>query len=80
LARRCGAIPLIVDLPSSAGVIWQRQLGVVPADYEIGRSQLDRWWPHHVALPAAAVRGLANAATVRGFAASLIAAPLTYPL
>jgi hypothetical protein len=47
---------------------------------EIGRSQLDRWWPHHVALPAEAVRGLANDETVRGFAARLNAAPLTYPL
>jgi hypothetical protein len=27
---------------------------------EIGRSQLARQWPHHVALPAAAVRGPVN--------------------
>jgi hypothetical protein len=35
---------------------------------EIGRSQLQSRWPHHVVLPAEAVRGLANAETVRGFA------------
>jgi hypothetical protein len=34
---------------------------------EIGRSQLARQWPHHVALPAEAVRGIANSETVRGF-------------
>jgi hypothetical protein len=45
---------------------------------EITRRQLDRQWPHHVALPAEAVRDLANAETVRGFAATLSAAPLTY--
>jgi hypothetical protein len=37
-------------------------------------------WPHHLALPAEAVRGLANADTVRGVAATLSAAPLTYHL
>jgi hypothetical protein len=46
---------------------------------ELNRGQLDRRWPHHVVLPAEAVRGLANSETVRGFAASLQAAPLTYP-
>jgi hypothetical protein len=35
---------------------------------EFNRSRLDREWPHHVALPAEAVRGPANAATVRGVA------------
>jgi hypothetical protein len=46
----------------------------------ITRRQLNREWPHHVALPAEAVRGLANADTVRGFAATLSAAPMTYHL
>jgi hypothetical protein len=47
---------------------------------ETGRAQLARWWPHHVALPAKAVRGLQNAETVRGFAGSLSVAPRTYHL
>jgi hypothetical protein len=47
---------------------------------EIGRSQLARQWPHHVALPAEAVRGPANSAAVRGLAGTLSAAPLTYHL
>jgi hypothetical protein len=47
---------------------------------EISRRRLRRWWPHHVALPAEAVRGLANAETVRGFAGTLSVAPLTCSL
>jgi hypothetical protein len=47
---------------------------------EAGRAQLARWWPHHVALPAEAVRGIANSETVRGFAAGLSVAPRTYHL
>ena len=46
----------------------------------IDRRQLRRNWPHHVALPSEAVRGLANSKTVRGFASTLAAAPLTYSL
>jgi hypothetical protein len=45
---------------------------------ELNRRRLDHEWPHHVALPAEAVRGLQNAETVRGYAASLSPAPLTY--
>jgi hypothetical protein len=45
----------------------------------ITRSQLDRQWPHHVALTTEKVRRLANSETVRGVAASLNAA-LTYHL
>jgi hypothetical protein len=47
---------------------------------EIDRGHLNREWPHHVALAAEKVRGLANSETVRGFAATLSVAPLTYPL
>jgi hypothetical protein len=47
---------------------------------EIGRTQLARWWPHHVALPAKAVRGVANSEYVRGFAGTLSCAPRAYSL
>ena len=47
---------------------------------EITRSDLQRDWPHHVALSADKVRGLKVGAVVRGFADSLSAAPLTYTL
>ena len=43
---------------------------------EINRRRLNREWPHHLALPAEKVRGLANAELVRGFAATLSAASL----
>jgi hypothetical protein len=47
---------------------------------ELTRSRLNREYPHHVALPAQAVRGLANSETVRSLAATLGAAQLTYHL
>ena len=42
---------------------------------EISERQILRKWPHHVALPAEAVRGLQNAEAVYGFASTLTAAP-----
>jgi hypothetical protein len=47
---------------------------------EIDHARLDRWWPHHVALPAEAVRGIANSETVWGFALRLSVSPRTYSL
>jgi len=45
---------------------------------EIGRAQLRRHWPHHVALAGDKVRGPKNSATVRSFAEILSVAPRTY--
>jgi hypothetical protein len=45
---------------------------------EVSRAALKRKWPHHVALPAEKVRGLANSEMVYSFAKTLSAAQLTY--
>jgi hypothetical protein len=45
---------------------------------EIIRSDLEREWPHHVALATERMRDLKNGAIVRGFASALSVAPLTY--
>jgi hypothetical protein len=47
---------------------------------EITRARLRRRWPHHIALPANKVGGLADSEVVRGFADTLSVAPLTYSL
>ena len=47
---------------------------------DITRRELIRKWPHHIALPADKVRGLADSEVVRGFADILSVAPPTYSL
>jgi hypothetical protein len=47
---------------------------------EITRRELSRKWPHHIALPADKVGGLADSEVVRGVADTLSVAPLTYSL
>jgi hypothetical protein len=46
----------------------------------ISRSQLNRQWPHHVALPVEALRGIGNSETVYGFLKPLSVGPRPYRL
>ena len=45
---------------------------------QITRAQLREWWPHHVVLSAAKVKGLRNSTTVHDFANTLSVARSTY--
>jgi hypothetical protein len=46
----------------------------------ISRSQLNRQWPHHVALPAETLRGIGNSETVYAFLKPLSIGPRPYRL
>jgi hypothetical protein len=46
----------------------------------ISRSQLNRQWPHHVALPAETLRGIGNSEAVYAFLKPLSVGPRPYRL
>jgi hypothetical protein len=47
---------------------------------EITERQIKRQWPHHVALPADALRGAVNSIAIYAFAKELGGAPMPYHL
>jgi hypothetical protein len=47
---------------------------------ELTERQIKREWPHHVALPAEALRGVVNSMAIHGLVKELAGAPMPYHL
>jgi hypothetical protein len=56
----------------------QAKVGNLGLLCEVTLPDIKRHWPHHVALPAAKVRGMVNSEIVWSFAGTLSAAPRPY--